>query len=323
MKFGSLLCLACVLACSQVASAVIVAGNYANQSDASVNTTAGSVPGAFPYWNYVGQVGTASTVYLGNDWMITAAHLTIGSTATLNGVTYNIVNNSGVVLKNPNNVSVPLAGRGQNTDLLMFKIQIDGSHPDPNLPVLPISNSGPQVNDASWDIGRGVDRSSSISYWDSAFNPASSSSFTYEGYTLGSSQTTRWGDNLVSQAPAWTNIGSMSNPLYIHEYRTQFDVNGTANEFQVTLGDSGGAAFSYENNHWALSGINIANTIFTNQNSSGQKAIFGNASIIADLSTYHSQISSLVPEPSTFMLVAAGGIAYLVTAARRRRATRG
>lgn len=76
-------------------------------------------------WDYIGTVGGASGVYLGNGWVITAAHVNLSSgTYTLNGVTYTIVAGSAV--------------SSGSADITMFQISSE-----PDLPALSISSSAP------------------------------------------------------------------------------------------------------------------------------------------------------------------------------------
>lgn len=76
-------------------------------------------------WDYVGSVGGASGVYLGNGWVITAAHVGLSTgTYTLTGVTYNIVSGSAV--------------SSGSADITMFRISSE-----PDLPSLSISSSQP------------------------------------------------------------------------------------------------------------------------------------------------------------------------------------
>ncbi len=76
-------------------------------------------------WDYVGSVGGASGIYLGNGWVITAAHVNLTSgTYTLNGITYSIVAGSAV--------------SSGSADITMFKISSE-----PDLATLSISSSTP------------------------------------------------------------------------------------------------------------------------------------------------------------------------------------
>lgn len=66
-------------------------------------------------WDYVGSIGGASAVYLGNGWVLTAAHVTLNlsSTFTLGGVGYEISDITSI----------------GNADLKMFHISMDLSLP--------------------------------------------------------------------------------------------------------------------------------------------------------------------------------------------------
>ena len=127
--FRGVASLLALIALAELAGAVLV-------DDASYQTTAptsASVPNwdvgwsqsGVTGWDYVGAVGGASGVYLGNGWVITAAHVNLSSgTYTLNGTTYAIVAESTV---SPG-----------SADLTMFRISSE-----PQLPALSISSSEP------------------------------------------------------------------------------------------------------------------------------------------------------------------------------------
>jgi hypothetical protein len=87
-------------------------------------------PNGYTYttgWNYVGTVkgsgSTASGVYLGNGWVLTAAHVGAGL-FTLNGTTYSMVANS--------------AQNIGSVDIVLFRVS-----PCPSLPALPLASSDP------------------------------------------------------------------------------------------------------------------------------------------------------------------------------------
>ena len=66
-------------------------------------------------WNYVGTVSDASGVYLGNGWVLTAAHVNSPNTFTLAGNTYT---NTGVYYSNFTNS----ASGTTNADITLFQI---------------------------------------------------------------------------------------------------------------------------------------------------------------------------------------------------------
>jgi hypothetical protein len=90
-----------------------------------------------------------------------------------------------------------------------------------------------------------------------------------------------------------------------------------SHSFQLTPGDSGGGVFRQVGGVWQLTGINIAEGIFENQNPF-TSAVFGNTSYMADLSVYRSEIMTLVPEPSSLALAGCAVAVALIATARRR-----
>ncbi|HEY2838904.1 MAG TPA: hypothetical protein VGJ26_07135 [Pirellulales bacterium] len=314
MKFNNLVAVLCAivaLCCCRTASAVIVAGD----NNQSINGTAGSVPAGFSYWPSVGIYGAGASVYLGNDWAISAAHLN-SATTNIGGIVYTI--DATQVLTNPNDLSVPLAARGQPTDLQLLHLHIDGTHPAPSVAVPAIASSSPLTSAYLLDVGRGRDRSSAFSQtYNSTFTGSSPAMYT--GYALNAGQDMRWGDNLVSSASTvYTAFGAGGTPPYVANFTTNFSqFGGTSSEFQLTPGDSGGGAFRQVGGVWQLSGINIDEGIFANQNPN-TSAVFGNVSYMADLSVYRSEIMAIIPEPSSVALAGSAAFFALIAVARRR-----
>jgi hypothetical protein len=153
------------------------------------------------------------------------------------------------------------------------------------------------------------------------------------GYETISSNAIRYGDNNVSTVTGASPINDGS-PWTVDVFTTQFNNSyyypgGTVqtDEAQATTGDSGGAVFSLVGSQWVLSGIMVAADSFANQPSNVSPsvpsgtgtAVFGNSTYIADLSVYRSQILAVVPEPSSLVLAALGGVALVIAAVRRRK----
>ncbi len=103
-------------------------GNFTNDGDPGSgipNWTRGWPGSGTDGWNYVGQVNGASGTYLGNGWVITAAHVGAGD-FTLGGVTY-----------------IPVSGTtteidGGDVDITLFQIASP-----PSLPSLPLRQTTP------------------------------------------------------------------------------------------------------------------------------------------------------------------------------------
>ena len=81
-------------------------------------------------WDYVGATGAASAVYLGNGWVLTAAHVNLDSIFTLGGTVYQRVANSEITS------IVTTNGTNGIADLTLFRIASE-----PNLPPLTIATT--------------------------------------------------------------------------------------------------------------------------------------------------------------------------------------
>jgi hypothetical protein len=186
----------------------------------SYNTSTPAAPG----WNYVGQLNGASGTYLGNGWVLTAAHIGGGS-FTLNGTVYAFVSGSVHTFTDSNGMA----------DLTLFQIS-----PRPNLPPLVLATSPPTELSSS---GLG-------------------SSVTMIGFG-GNGQRT-WGDDTITytnQLITPENTSYVSNDfLTITGSYTEGSVT-SSNSAQVIVGDSGGGDFIYNptSGQWELAGINEVN----------------------------------------------------------------
>lgn len=270
-------------------------------------------PGNGAPWAYVGSVGGATGVYLGNyggnHWVLTASHV-VGSGSglsnlVLHGTPYSFVPGSGVVVRN---------GDTSTTDLTLFRIS-----GDPGLANLQLASSTPTVNSSVTMIGRG-NKEGSLNYWvvtvnpganddiwnDQGSNPTGANAF---GYLWAANGDLRWGTDLVGGNTTY-NVGTGNTTAF---YTT---LSSGENEAQGATGDSGGATFYYNGTVWELAGIMGAIGGFENQPAS--TAVIGNITYSADISNYHGFITSAIPEPSTYAALA--GLLALAAAVWRRRA---
>jgi hypothetical protein len=155
---------------------------------------------------------------------------------------------------------------------------------DPGLPALDIASTPVALGTAVTMIGNGRTIGSALS--DGTGYQVDVSAFTI-----------RWGTNDVSLTNQFETVGFGAN----RSFHTRFDNMGpAANESQVARGDSGGGVFRRPNDLWELTGIIFANSTNSNQPNTGPPnfepttVVFGNESVIADLSFYRNQIVSLV-----------------------------
>lgn len=265
----------------------------------------------------VGTVNDCSCVYLGNGWVITAAHVGSGATTTFTTtsgttVSYSLVENSTVSYTNSD---------GSTADFVLYQISGDTS----SLSAASISPTSVSYNATLYSVGYGLTRSSSPTYY--TYNSStgvwtSSSTYTpgsYTGYTY-SDAAKAAGTNNVSNYLGDSSDGVITSVTANGHTSDVFTYSFTANnsnEAIVASGDSGGGVFAVVDGKLTLVGLNIL--LYTNDTQPSGTAISGNYSGAVSLASYYTFISSViatVPEPTSVALLGLGGAALL---ARRRR----
>lgn len=172
-------------------------------------------------WDYVGTIGGASGVYLGNNWVVTAAHVGAGS-FTVAGLTYSYVPGT----------ATTISGANGTADILLFQIATA-----PTLPSLAIRATDPLV--------------------ESAVNTGST--VVMIGYGGGQGKT--WGANVVTGKNENIEVGGrISTTFYTKFGPTNYVTHSINNAATLVGGDSGGGAFIYNHSagRWELAGINEA-----------------------------------------------------------------
>ena len=275
-----------VFALSHAAQAVLI-----NTESGNGNTNA---PADDPGWANVGVLNGASGIYLGSGWVLTAAHVGVGN-ISFAGVSYNALTNTLVQLTN--------TGRTTLTDLIMFQL---ASTPA-GLGTLTLASSAPTLGTAVTMIGAGRDRGD-FTEWNvnTTTTPwtwtVTSSNVNAAGYRTLDSQNMRWGTNTISTTDFWID-GTNGSPD-VKSFATSFSAGFDNNEAQAVLGDSGGAVFTKKESAWELGGVMFGVGGYSGQPSATTNAIFGNVTYSADLSFYAPQIMSVIPEPTTYALLA-------------------
>jgi hypothetical protein len=283
----------------QTARAVVVLSGAANDT----------APPGQPYFGNLGTVNGASAIYLGDRWVMTAAHVAnvLPAGATFSGTTYATAAGTFHRLNNPTG-----SGLSTLTDIVLFRLGVD-----PGLPALTIANAAPTVGDPVMMIGAGRQQEAAKSYWQvsgSTWTELSppNSSITHFGYETTGTYSPRWGMNDIGEVAQDISYGHGD----VHSFFTSFDDGAHLHEAQAVSGDSGGAVLFHNGADWVLTGMMVAVATFTNQPGGADTAVVGNITAAADLAFYQERIYEVIPEPSTVALVMSG---MLVFARRPRR----
>ena len=241
-------------------------------------------PGDDPGWNNVGRLSGALAVYLGDRWVLTANHVAQTAFQLSDGRSFDMSVGSAVTLRSPSDLF-----SSKSVDLRMFRLA-----EDPGLPALTISDATPTAGQILTMIGAGLDQAPSYIGWSvNASNQWTQTLLpfaTRTGFELLDTQHMHWGVNKLS-----SNGSSLLKSSNTFVYSTQFDRQGMPFEAQAVVGDSGGGVFQSIDNHWELSGIMVSEQSFPGQPS--RSAVYGNTTLIADLSKYREQIMKLVDHP--------------------------
>jgi len=236
-----------------------------DSGDGTGNTTA---PIDDPGFANVGARGSLSGVYLGNGWVLTAAHVGSGD-ITFGGVSYPAVSGSKIVL---------IHSGSTEADLALFRVD-----PAPALAPLGICTSVPSLNADVTMIGNGLNRGAAFSF----SNPPNRD----DGYFWGVGRTIRWGTNVVNASGFDLQLGSRVT----RSFNTTFTRNAPGDECQGANGDSGGAVFVDDGSGWELCGVMLAVGTFAGQTGALEfTAVYENLNYSADLSHYQSEILDIV-----------------------------
>ena len=276
--FAKLLTPIFIIASLHVAHAVAVL--TPTGGDLSIHETA---PASGAPWENVVRVGSASGVYIGGGWVLTARHVfPSGSTSvTYNGTTYNSDNNYILDLQDTFTIdSVVTTG---DTDLRLFRIETTIL----GLPTLNIGTvAGPPSTGPFPRVGEAL---------------------TMIGFGGG---TKRWGTNNVEEINQAASVSGRPTRMITTDYDT-----ATSGEGHATGGDSGGGVFYNNGSNWQIAGLMSAINNTPDPDIGYHIQLSSYETEINDFIALNG--SAAVPEPSSSALV---GLAFVGFILRRSRA---
>ena len=241
-----------VLLCITATSFAIVDAN---------STTNTSDPGGGVPWANVGSVNGGSGTYLGNGWVLTAAHVGAGPIAFDSGA----FQPDGRVIR-LSNPDTSLA------DILLYHLVLT-----PGLTGSVVSSSTPAIGSLVDLVGYGRIRGSAEQSFSTEYGPKS-------GFYWSPNGTKSYGRNLIQTGVTTRTL------LGVGSFRG-FILDFTPPDAQVATGDSGGAVFYKNSATWELAGMIEALASFVYPLPA---SVYGDESWIMDLPTYKSQIDALV-----------------------------
>lgn len=283
-----------------LAAAVVI-----STGDGSGNT--GAPPDDPGFANVGVSTNNLSGVYLGNGWVLTARHVGAVDGFTFDGVFYETLPGTRVILEKD----------GTPADLAMIRL----SGPDPPLPDVVLASQPIAVSDAATLVGHGWSREATLTCWNATWSEVNCPAGTFEGYKRLGPRIVRWGRNEVTDVDV--DLPGPGSEV-TRTFETVFDEAGLADEAQIVSGDSGGGLFVKRGGVWELAGIHVAMGVFSGQ--PADTALFGNTSLMVDVHHYRPEIEALLLRAPKVPLVPAWAAllagAALLGAAHRRLSRR-
>lgn len=238
-------------------------------------------------WDHVGTVNGASGIYVGNGWVLTAAHVGSGN-LLLNGTNYVFDGNS-LRLTNSD---------GTATDMVMFHLS-----PPPMLPSLLLASNTPTAYSQVDMVGYGRIAGSTQTNIGS-----------YEGFYWSPLGFKSWGNNKVYPGGvSIINAGFGDVSVFATDFTspgTTGSGSPTSDEAEAASGDSGGGVFQQSGSIWELAGM--IDAIGTENTQAANTAVYGDLTYLVDIATYRQQIAAWRSSTAPFLSISHSGTSVQV-----------
>ena len=252
-------------ALAPAADAIILYGldNNGNTSDPATG-----VP-----WASVGSMSNGTGIYLGDGYVLTAAHVSSYASITFGSTTYNWDNGAATTI--------------DTADLRVFRLSSI-----PTIGAVQLYTGTFELTNSATIIGTGLGR-----------NPETAINTALVPWGDAATRAQRWGTN---QPTSFSNVNV--NSYTSNTINTILGSGAGANEAGLTLYDSGGAMFQKIGGVWYLTGVAAYVSGSTSHSSTfGNEppglGSSGDTNSFIRISNYASQINStMVPEPSAMAL---------------------
>lgn len=228
------------------------------------------LPPDFPYWEHVTQrrYQGPSVIYLGGGWALTARHVGHGE----------ILLQDQVVPPERSSRHTLLNVDGSLADALLFELDREATIPD--LPLIPIAQSPPEVGEEVLLIGYGREREKVVQW------PGAAPNVTGLRWTRRGSK--RWGTNRILLSGQWITQQRWMTRSMVLRFDAAEDPASTRYEAHAATGDSGGAVFLQREGGWELAGL--ITSVSSSKSVPKNTSVIGDLIYVADLSSYRSEI---------------------------------
>lgn len=270
-------------------------GVVISAGDGTGNTTP---PPDDPGFANIGNLNAGGAIYLGNRWVLSAAHVRVGP-VTFGGDTFSFAPNQVFQLSNPTDIELDEEEQEAwtpQTDILLFRIT-----EDPGLPSLRLS-CGPATSGTEVTmIGRGRDRAADPIFWTVEEGPEDDDDVWTEvnspviadriGFGTEATRSTRWGQSIISDTEILVDAGRWGSMI---AFDTEFDpTSGVEDLAQAVTGDSGGGVFQKRDGFWELSGMIQSVDLVEGHPLLTRGAVFGDSTRMADIYAYLDEIRAI------------------------------